>query len=144
MFQLDAKLLDDLGLGALPAEAKDDFLQHIYSELETRVGERLTRDMSDEMLDEFGHFAEQDEPNEDRWFGENLPDYAGREDFRRFKEANPGLDALAAKSQFGAMKWLQLNRPNYPQIVSSVLDELKNEIRDNREAILSGVNGVAS
>jgi len=138
--RLDSEFLDDVGLGALPEEAKGDLLQRIYSELDERVGERLTRGMSDEMLDEFGHFVERDEPDEDRWFSENLPYYAGSEDFRRFEEANPGLGGLDVKSQYGAMKWLQLHRPDYPQVVFSVLDELRDILRDNREFILTEIN----
>lgn len=141
MFQLDEKFLDDLGLAALPADAKDEFLQHIYAELESRVGERLTENMSDELLDEFGGFVDQDEAAMDKWFGENLPEYGAREDYKQFVAANPDADPLAIKSQYGAMKWLQLNRPDYPQVVSSVLDELKQEISANRDAILGGING---
>ena len=44
--RLDSEFLDDVGLGALPEEAKGDLLQRIYSELDERVGERLTRGMS--------------------------------------------------------------------------------------------------
>ncbi|MFZ2560308.1 MAG: DUF5663 domain-containing protein [Candidatus Nanoperiomorbaceae bacterium] len=141
MIQLDANFLDDLGLGALPNDAKDEFLQHIYAELERRVGERLMEGMSDDMVNEFGNFVEPNSDGIDQWFADNLPDYTGRNDYRQLKEANPNLDELSIKSQFGAMKWLQLNRPNYPQVVGTTLDELKNEIRDNRDAILSGVNG---
>jgi hypothetical protein len=141
MFQLDEKFLDDLGLAALPADAKDEFLQHIYAELESRVGERLTENMSDDLLDEFGNFVDQDQDGMDKWYSDNLPDYASREDYKQFTATNPDADPTAVKSQYGAMKWLQLNRPDYPQVVSTVLDELKEEIRSNREAILGGING---
>ena len=141
MFQLDEEFLNNLGLAALPEDAKDDFLQHIYAELESRVGERLTENMSDELLDEFGMFVDQDENGVSAWFSENLPDYKSREDYTRFAASNPDADPKVIDSQYGAMKWLQLNRPDYPQVVSTVLDELKNEIRSNKDAILGGING---
>ena len=38
MFKLDNALLEELGLGALPAEEKNRMLAHIYETLEMRVG----------------------------------------------------------------------------------------------------------
>lgn len=143
MFRLDDKFLEDLGLGALPPEQKQAFLQHIYSELEMRVGERLTDGMSDELLDEFGHFVDMDVDGMSKWFSENLPDYAEREDYKKLREANAQAPDSAIMSEFGAMKWLQLNRPDYPQVVAAVLEELKAEIVANRDSILAGA-GVAA
>jgi len=142
MFKLDDKFLEDLGLGALPAEQKQAFLQHIYSELEMRVGERLTEDMSDELLDEFGNFVDMNEAGMKKWFDENLPDYADRDDYKQLRSANAQAPETAIMSEYGAMKWLQLNRPNYPEVVASVLEELKNEIRTNKDSIL-GAQAVA-
>jgi hypothetical protein len=141
MFKLDDKFLEDLGLGALPEEQKQEFLRHIYSELEMRVGERLTDGMSDELLDEFGNFVDMNEEGMKKWFGENLPDYAEREDYQQLKSANPEAPENAVMSEYGAMKWLQLNRPDYPDVVAAVLEELKNEIRSNHDAILGGGAG---
>jgi hypothetical protein len=138
MFKLDDKFLEELGLGDLPPEQKQAFLQHIYSELEMRVGERLTEGMSDELLDEFGYFVDMNADGMNKWFAENLPDYADRDDFKQLKEANPQAPETAVQSEYGAMKWLQLNRPDYPQVVGAVLEEIKGEIRANKDAILAG------
>jgi hypothetical protein len=43
------------------------------------------------------------------------------------------------KSEFAATKWLEVNRPDYRNVVAQVLEELKQEIMANREAIL-GMN----
>ncbi len=139
MFRLDDKFLEDLGLGDLPPEQKQAFLQHIYSELEMRVGERLTDGMSDELLDEFGYFVDMNQDGMTTWFNENLPDYSEREDYQQLRAANPEAADNAIMSEYGAMKWLQLNRPDYPQVVAAVLEELKGEIRENKDAILGGI-----
>lgn len=138
MFRLDDKFLEELGLGALPPEQKQAFLQHIYSELEMRVGERLTDGMSDELLDEFGGFVDMNEAAMVKWFNENLPDFREREDYSKLRQANAEAPETAIMSEFGAMKWLQLNRPDYPQVVASVLESLKAEIIANRDSILAG------
>lgn len=136
MFQLDDKFLADLGLADLPEDQKKAFLQHIYSELEMRVGEKLTEGMSDDMLDEFGYFVDQNADKMKAWYSENLPDYAERQDFRDLKTANADATDDALLSEYGAMKWLQLNRPDYPNVVAAVLDELKEEIRGNKDQIV--------
>ncbi len=138
MFQLDDKFLADLGLADLPEDQKKAFLQHIYSELEMRVGEKLTEGMSDEMLDEFGNFVDQNVDGMKKWYSENLPDYATMQDYKDLTAKNNGVDEKAILSEYGAMKWLQLNRPDYPQVVAAVLEELKNEIRGNKDQILGG------
>ena len=76
MFQLDDKLLHELGLGNLPASEKNKMLAHIYETLELRVGMRLAEQMSDEQLDEFEGFIDRnDEPGALKWLESNFPDY---------------------------------------------------------------------
>ena len=53
MFKLDENLLQQLGLGALPAEEKTNLLKLMYEKLEERVGMNLANQMSDAQLDEF-------------------------------------------------------------------------------------------
>jgi len=137
MFKLDDKFLEEIGLGGMPEEQKKAFLQHIYSELEIRVGEKLTQDMSDEKLDEFGCFVDRDVEKMQAWFEANVPDYANADDFKQMQARIPveaGEEALL--SEYGAMKWLQLNRPDYPDVVAATLEELKKEISANKDKIL--------
>ena len=76
MFQLDDNLLQQLGLGALPAEEKNKMLAHIYETLELRVGMRLADQMTDAQLDEFEGFIDRnDEEGALRWLETNFPDY---------------------------------------------------------------------
>jgi hypothetical protein len=144
MFRLDDKFLEDLGLGGLPEDQKQAFLQHIYSELEMRVGEKLTEGMSDELLDEFGAFVDMNEDGMNKWYAENLPDFRDRDDYKQLRQQNPQAPETAVMSEYGAMKWLQLNRPDYPQVVAQTLEELKQEIIANRDAILGSSAGNAA
>lgn len=139
MYNLDDKFLEDLGLGALPADVKKDFLQHIYAELESRTGEALTSGMSDEQLDEFGIFVDQDESKVDGWLTTNFPGYQASEEYSELKSAAGGAQEIDIKSQYGAMKWLQKNRPDYPQVVANTLEGIRKEISANKDAILGSV-----
>ena len=60
MFRLDDQFLKDIGLDGLPEEQKKPFLQHIYSELELRVGTRLSDGLSDTQLEEFEKIIDRD------------------------------------------------------------------------------------
>ncbi len=76
MFQLDDNLLQELGLGGLPADEKNKMLAHIYETLELRVGMKLAEQMSDAQLDEFEGFIDRnDEPGALKWLETNFPDY---------------------------------------------------------------------
>ena len=76
MFRLDDNLLQELGLGTLPASEKNKMLAHIYETLELRVGMKLAEQMSDAQLDEFEAFIDRnDEGGALKWLETNFPNY---------------------------------------------------------------------
>ncbi|HET6622539.1 MAG TPA: DUF5663 domain-containing protein [Candidatus Saccharimonadales bacterium] len=137
MFQLDDKFLSDVGLADLPAEQKQEFLNHTYLELERRVGEALSEGLSEGQLSEFEAFIDRDEDKVRGWFTENLPEYNRLEDFQKLKASAPdGVAELDLLSEYGSLKWLEINRPDYKQTVADEMAKLKQEIVDNHDAIL--------
>lgn len=76
MFKLDDDFLASVGLGALPAEQKQDMLRHIYETLELRVGMKLAEQMTDAQLDEFETFIDsKDDAGALKWLETNFPHY---------------------------------------------------------------------
>lgn len=76
MFQLDDKFLQDLGLGSMPDDQKQAFLQHLYEELELRVGTRLSEGMTDEQLSEFEKLIDaNNQQGALNWLETNRPNY---------------------------------------------------------------------
>jgi hypothetical protein len=140
MFQLDDKFLQDLGLDQLPEEQRQAFLQHIYNELELRVGTELSDGMSDAQLEEFEAIIDKNEEVINNWIAQYAPNYHQDEAFVRLQQAT-GLDVNdpVLRDEFVATKWLEVNRPDYRDVVARVLEALKQEIMSNREAILSGL-----
>ena len=140
MFQLDDKFLQDLGLDQLPEEQRQAFLQHIYNELELRVGTELSDGMSDAQLEEFEAIIDKNEEVINNWIAQYAPNYHQDEAFVRLRQAT-GLDVNdpVLRDEFVATKWLEVNRPDYRDVVARVLEALKQEIMSNREAILSGL-----
>ncbi len=104
--RLDDSLLQDLGLAAMPAEDKRAMLQQIRDTLEMRVGTRLAEQMSDQQLDEFEQFVQnQDDAGALTWLETNFPNYKDvvNEEFEKLqaeiKQAAPQILAGGASDQ---------------------------------------------
>lgn len=144
MFQLDDKFLQDLGLDQLPEDQKQAFKEHIYSELELRVGVRLSEGLSDDQLAEFESFVDRDEPKVRDWLSVHIPQYATDTVYIQLQNQNaqnqaqgrPVMSEAELLAEYASLKWLAMNRPNYRDVVAQVLEELKREIMSNRDAIL--------
>ena len=139
MFQLDDQFLADIGLADLPEEQKKPFLQHVYDQLEYRVGVRLSEGMTDAQLEEFEAIIDRKEDIVNNWIHTYAPGYAAEEMFQKIQQAS-GLSANdpALKAEYAATKWLEVNRPDYRDVVAKTLEELKAEIGQSKDAILGG------
>ncbi|MBQ1539947.1 hypothetical protein IIZ72_00025 [Candidatus Saccharibacteria bacterium] len=96
MMQFDEKFLQEMGLSAMPEEEKQRFLAYIQEELEVRIGERISKGLTETQLNEFDKITDQAE----------------------------------------AAKWLEINRPDYREIVTRTIEEMKSEIRANRTRLI--------
>jgi hypothetical protein len=145
MFQLDDKFLEDVGLAGLPEDQKKPFLQHTYDQLEYKVGIRLSEGMSDEQLQEFESIIDRKQDVITQWIAMYAPDYQNEEVFQRLAQAtnlpatDPGLVA-----EYAATKWLEVNRPDYRDVVARTLEEIKKEILQNKDAILGASSQAAA
>ena len=137
MFQLDDTFLEELGLGQLPSDQKKAFLEHVHSQLELRVGTRLSEGLSDAQLSEFESFVDRDIDKVQAWIQTHTPDYANDASYQQIKQAaGANVDESIILAEYASLKWLGINRPDYREVVKRVLDELKQEIMGNRDAIL--------
>lgn len=137
MFQLDDKFLQDLGLDQLPDEQKQAFLEHVYNQLELRVGTRLSEGLSDDQLAEFESFVDRDDEKVKAWISANTPNYVNDQAFQQLKSGAPdGTTESVLMAEYASLKWLGMNRPDYRDVVQQVLNEIKQEIISNRDAIV--------
>lgn len=95
--QFDDNFLQEMGLQAMPEEQKQAFLDYVQEELEVRIGERISKGLTEAQLNEF--------------------------------------DAIS--DPVAAAKWLEKNRPDYREIVTRTIEEMKSEIRANRNKLIS-------
>lgn len=137
MFSLDDKFLEEVGLGSMPEEQKKPFLQHTYLQLEKQVGESLSSGMSEEQLSEFEAIIDHKDEVVGPWLERNVPGYQSREDFQKIAQAMKAPpDNPNVRSEYAATKWLEINRPDYRDVVAQTLEKIKAEITANRDAIL--------
>ena len=94
--ELDEKFLQEMGLSAMPEQEKQAFLDYVQEELEVRIGERISRGLTEVQLNEFDMITDPAE----------------------------------------AAKWLEKNRPDYREIVTRTINEMKEEIRANRAKLV--------
>ncbi len=94
--QFDEQFLIEMGLQAMPEDQKQKFLDYVQEELEVRIGERISKGLTEVQLNEFDQITDPAE----------------------------------------AAKWLEKNRPDYREIVSRTINEMKEEIRANRSKLI--------
>jgi len=140
MFQLDDKFLSEIGLDSLPEEQKKPFLQHIYDELEIRVGTKLSDGMSDAQLEEFESIIDHKDDIIIAWLAKYIPNYHNDDGFIKLQSAmDIDVNDPNLRAEYAATKWLEINRPDYKEVVAKVLEDLKKEVVNNRDAILGGI-----
>lgn len=94
--RFDENFLQEMGLSAMPEGQKQEFLNYIQEELEVRIGERISKGLTEVQLNEF--------------------------------------DMLENPAEIA--KWLEVNRPDYREIVTRTIEEMKSEIRANRNRLV--------
>ena len=96
--------------------------------------------MSDAQLDEFANIIDKVPGAVDAFIEKNAPNYLEEPMFQRLVQATGvPADDPRLRNEYAATKWLEVNRPDYREVVSAVMDELKREIVANRDAILGSL-----
>ena len=137
MFQFDESFLEQVGLSNMPQEQKDNFLQYAQDQLEVRIGEKMSEDLSEAQLDEFEKIIDNDQETVQKWLAQ-LGDYQNDETFIKLKEdADMDGDDQMLLADSVTAKWLDQNCPQYQQIIHDVMGELQEEISQQKDAILA-------
>lgn len=71
--EFNESFLQEMGLSAMPADKKQDFLNYVQEELEVRIGERISKGLTDAQLQEFDNIMGSEEAT--KWLQKNRPDY---------------------------------------------------------------------
>lgn len=71
--EFDDKFLQEMGLSAMPEDQKQKFLDYVQEELEVRIGERISKGLTQTQLNEFDLITDPAEAA--NWLEKNRPDY---------------------------------------------------------------------
>lgn len=71
--QFDDKFLQEMGLQSMPEDQKQKFLDYVQEELEIRIGERISKGLTETQLNEFDMITDPAEAA--KWLEKNRPDY---------------------------------------------------------------------
>ena len=135
--KFDDNFLARVGLSELPLDKKEDFLTHLQEELEIRVGNRMSQDLTDAQITEFEGVMKNDQQVIRKVVSELGMDFRTDPIYRKL------LDSYGVKegtwdiiSEYLSIKWVQKNCPNYAEIVKTAAAEIEAEVKENSNSIL--------
>lgn len=73
MALIDEQFMAEVGLGEMPAAEKQAFMEQAVEELEVRVGQQISAELTPEQLQEFEQL--QDNAEVASWLNQNVPDF---------------------------------------------------------------------
>lgn len=135
--QFDDGFLEELGLGELPEAQRAGFLRHVYETLELRVGEALSKGMSDGQLEEFESIIDRDAVRIVAWVDAHVPNFLDDPLYAKMSDAmGPDVEHSELICEYAATKWLEVRRPDYRDVVAAALEDMKTEIRAHAAQLL--------
>ena len=137
MIKIDEEFLKEVGLTEMSENQKGEFLSHTQDQLEIRVGEEMSKGLTIDQLQEFEGIMRMDREIMIKILMK-MGDY--REDplyKKLLKKHGVEEGTMEILSEFLSVKWVQKNRPDYEEVAYRVMDEMKQEIKDNRQRILA-------
>lgn len=137
MYKFDDNFLESVGLGSMPAEQKDAFLQYAQDQLEMKIGEKMSEGLSNEQLDEFEKIVDNDKATIDRWLA-GAGDYKNDAIYQKLVESL-GSENEEVLSDYVTAKWLDQNCPQYRQIITDSIKAIREEITANKDALLASM-----
>lgn len=145
--------LDNLGLDWLLPEGKDHLKELFEETLDERFSVILAENVSSQAVDDLCHLKQRDIDKVNTWFDEHFPldDPEHYENMLAIKtDACTAYELMCEESssppnreqfmdyyrcEFGIMLWLQLNLPNYEEVMASIKEELSTLLKDNPERV---------
>ena len=137
MYRFDERFLEQVGLAGMPEDQRESFLQYVQDQFEIRIGEQFSNSLSEAQLEEFEKIGENDEETINAWLG-MFENYKEDSVFKKLLE-NSGEPETSPEiiNNFVTAKWLEVNYPQYPQMLEGVLKDMQNDIISQRETILA-------
>lgn len=136
MYQFGDEFLETVGLSSMPEAQRAGFLGYVRDQFETRIGEKMSEGLSEAQIAEFGKIVDNDEQTINDLLAK-AGDYKNDPVYQALLE-NGGEDGSATTlNDYVTATWLNQNCPDYAKILEAAMNELKAEIKAQKEAILA-------
>ena len=137
LFSLDMSVLDEAGLGPMPADKKVAFLQHIEEELDLRIGKRMSGMINDTQWVEFEKLSGGDQSLVNGILS-TQGDYKNDEVVKLLAQAaGTTVDNPDFQTQYAVTKWIEKNCPGYEKVVEEELLKMVEELKSRKDQILA-------
>ena len=119
-------------------DQKEDFLAHAKDELEIRVGNKMSQNLSEAQIAEFEGIMANDQQVIRKVVSELGMDFRTDPIYQNLLESYGVKEGTwEIIGEYLSIKWVQKNCPNYNQIVQDTIAELEAEIKQNSAKILA-------
>ncbi|MBQ9017168.1 hypothetical protein IJ103_02935, partial [Candidatus Saccharibacteria bacterium] len=113
-----------------PEERKKTFIEQTKAEFELRVGEAISKGLSEEQVKEFAALSEGDQKAIRKVVFEMDSDFRDDPVYKTLlKQSGKESGDWAVLGEYLSVRWIQKNRPDYRAVVEKVFRELKEEIK---------------
>lgn len=119
-------IVKELGIGELSPKEREEILD----ELDVRTGAAISEKLDERQLEEYQGIIDGNQTIIDAWLDQNVPDYKNS---AIYKEVQAGFsddpEKIPGDKVVASIAWIEKNVPDIKEIVDSVREEYKEELR---------------
>lgn len=124
MFDLTEEYLKEIGVANMPEAVREELIPKISQSIQDKVSMKMSDQLSDALVDEFDNLTTGTADEVREWLAKVAPYHATTPEYEAgMKESGVAEDDYV--KAYGVAKWLEMNVPNYGQLVADAMEETK-------------------
>ncbi len=124
MFDLSEDYLKEIGVANMPQAMQDDLIPKISKSIQSKISIKLSEQLSDLLVNEFDYLTAGTADEVRQWLVKVVPYYAESPEYISNMQAS-GVSEDDFVKAYGVTKWLEMNVPNYGQLMVDAMEETK-------------------
>ena len=130
----EESIIEALEMPYLSETQKENAQRIIRNELEIRVGEQMSNELTDVQLSEFEDIIDAKASENKLWLEFYFPDYRQSAAYKNLLRR--GLEGDELINEVASNIWLIHNKPDFARIIDDCKAEIQSEILDHKHLIL--------
>ena len=124
MFNLSEEYLKEIGVADMPQAMQDELIPQITKSIQGKLSIKMSDQLSDTLIYELDNLTAGTAAEVRQWLSKVIPYYAESPEYMASKQESGASEDDFVKA-YGVTKWLEMNVPNYSQLVSDAMEETK-------------------